>query len=888
MPNWKKVIVSGSDATLTSVTATAGFTGSLQGTASYATNALSASYAPDTTFPYTGSALITGSLGITGSLSNGTGNIASGIFSHAEGLNTTATGNWSHAEGSSTTATGKWSHAEGNSTTATGEYSHAEGYNTTANGQASHAEGSSTTATGDYSHAEGASTTVRGQYSHAEGERTNANGQYSHAEGASTTATGDYSHAEGESTTATGANSHAEGASTTAIGDYSHAEGEGTTATGANSHAEGASTQTGTQLAYDSGISSGIVTINSSYDDVSGDFSANDTLLIYDDPFDANYGKITTQISQSLFNGTNTIVELYDISITTTQAYVGDITQGILNWTGNQTIPGAYSHAEGGGTTAIGEASHAEGASTTAIGAVSHAEGYGTTATGVASHAEGEGTTATGNSSHAEGASTTAIGDYSHAEGAGTTAGQLGYGAETSITSGVFELSSGYGNLTSSFSPGVFVLIDDDSGQINGTPNIFKLEVSSTTYTGTPATQITLVDTSINTSNTKYRVGIYGNFNPPLANVSIGSHSHTSGESTHTVGVGSSTEGANTEALGYYSHAEGYGTTATGNSSHAEGLFTVASGQYQHVQGQYNISSSAQSAFIVGNGTADGSRSNLIFASGSQVQITGSAIISGSLEITGSVLVQDINGKTNIDSFDRKLYDAGPAMPPGASSVLSIDWGSRTLNDSSGVSAIAWRDRALYTPNATTAIIWSDNTYLSSDVYQRDYKSAATQDAVSTNSAAYLGDVIESDGSATVIDAAVTEGMLVYLDTNTTWYPVDQANTRASYLLGIAHNLASLPPPPIGPTNQTGWILLEGHVVIDDTAQTGPYVAGADHGLPIYIEDSTTTGTMSTTVPTSTGGPNVVRVLGHCYQQNTTTTTQWMMKFRPSNDWVEI
>ena len=39
MPNWKKVIVSGSDATLTSVTATAGFTGSLQGTASYATYA---------------------------------------------------------------------------------------------------------------------------------------------------------------------------------------------------------------------------------------------------------------------------------------------------------------------------------------------------------------------------------------------------------------------------------------------------------------------------------------------------------------------------------------------------------------------------------------------------------------------------------------------------------------------------------------------------------------------------------------------------------------------------------------------------------------------------------------------------------------------------------
>ena len=33
---------------------------------------------------------------------------------------------------------------------------------------------------------------------------------------------------------------------------------------------------------------------------------------------------------------------------------------------------------------------------------------------------------------------------------------------------------------------------------------------------------------------------------------------------------------------------------------------------------------------IVGNGTSGGARSNLIFASGSQVQITGSLIVSGS------------------------------------------------------------------------------------------------------------------------------------------------------------------------------------------------------------------------------------------------------------------
>ena len=43
MPSWKKVIISGSSAALTSVTATAGFTGSLLGTASTASYAITAS-----------------------------------------------------------------------------------------------------------------------------------------------------------------------------------------------------------------------------------------------------------------------------------------------------------------------------------------------------------------------------------------------------------------------------------------------------------------------------------------------------------------------------------------------------------------------------------------------------------------------------------------------------------------------------------------------------------------------------------------------------------------------------------------------------------------------------------------------------------------------------
>jgi hypothetical protein len=43
---------------------------------------------------------------------------------------------------------------------------------------------------------------------------------------------------------------------------------------------------------------------------------------------------------------------------------------------------------------------------------------------------------------------------------------------------------------------------------------------------------------------------------------------------------------------------------------------------------------------------------------------------------------------------------------------------------------------------------------------------------------------------------------------------------------------------------------------------------------------------MSTNVPTTAG--QYVRILGHAYYQNTGTPEYWVMKFRPSNDWVEI
>ncbi|MDB4232123.1 hypothetical protein N9795_00305 [Candidatus Pelagibacter sp.] len=124
-----------------------------------------------------------------------------------------------------------------------------------------------------------------------------------------------------------------------------------------------------------------------------------------------------------------------------------------------------------------------------------------------------------------------------------------------------------------------------------------------------------------------------------------GAYSHAEGDTTTSKGLYSHAEGSNTTAEGESSHAEGYGTLSSGKYSHAEGYFTTASGNYQHVQGQYNRTSSADSVFIHGNGTSNSNRSNLIFASGSQFQVTGSLLVTGSntligtKTITGSVFI---------------------------------------------------------------------------------------------------------------------------------------------------------------------------------------------------------------------------------------------------------
>jgi len=81
----------------------------------------------------------------------------------------------------------------------------------------------------------------------------------------------------------------------------------------------------------------------------------------------------------------------------------------------------------------------------------------------------------------------------------------------------------------------------------------------------------------------------------------------------------------------------GTGSYAIGTGSVVLGRNLLAFGNHQTVVGAFNQTSSANSSFIIGNGTSTGSKSNLLFASASQVQITGSLIISGTAALSGDV-----------------------------------------------------------------------------------------------------------------------------------------------------------------------------------------------------------------------------------------------------------
>jgi hypothetical protein len=424
------------------------------------------------------------------------------------------------------------------------------------------------------------------------------------ANGINAAAIGVYSHAEGYSALASGSYSHAEGYSTFTSGTYSHAEGESATADGYASHAEGS----------------------------------------------------------------------------------------------NTLASGASSHVEGSFTQAIGAASHAEGQETQAIGYASHAEGEQTLAIGDNSHAEGNNSQAIGTNSHAEGAETkTGVQNAYYAtsviDGLVTLSSSYGNVA-SEFSEGSFLLlydsfgDNNYGistfeiKTTAYNAPYTEIELVDTSVNTTvarvGDINLIGYWTGDQIVPGSDAHSEGFLSIAIgsNSHAEGYEGKAVGNYSHAEGEntLAIGVYSHAEGYQAQTIGDNSHAEGQDTLAKGFASHAESYMTIASGSwshaegfttialgdhshaegdntqaigyASHAEGHYTIASGDRQHVQGQYNISSSAQSAFIIGNGTSDLNRSNLVFASGSSFQITGSLKVSGSITASNALITGTITAQT--------------------------------------------------------------------------------------------------------------------------------------------------------------------------------------------------------------------------------------------------
>jgi hypothetical protein len=272
---------------------------------------------------------------------------------------------------------------------------------------------------------------------------------------------------------------------------------------------------------------------------------------------------------------------------------------------------------------------------------------------------------------------------------------------------------------------------------------------------------------------------------------------------------------------------------------------------------------------------------------GGAFPFTGSALITGSLGVTGSLTVsgsdggietvggylKDSNGIASImwGTGNRILRDsvAGDSINWESRVLINsgggttADWQNTTLYDGSNVSSLAWNDRILYTPGGNS-FAWNNEYYTASTLYQLNAVALTTQnDFIDNLPTPYVGQIIEA-----TVHGTVTNGYLVFLDTDGIWYNSKNTITRGVAMLGICVDQSK------------GLVLLEGDVIVSNDNTLGTYVISASMGSPVYIGQND--GELTTTL---TNG--VVRTVGHIYYQSTTTANYWLMKFRPSNDWYE-
>lgn len=194
--------------------------------------------------------------------------------------------------------------------------------------------------------------------------------------------------------------------------------------------------------------------------------------------------------------------------------------------------------------------------------------------------------------------------------------------------------------------------------------------------------------------------------------IAQGDYSHSEGNCTEATGESSHAEGEFSTAIGQDSHAEGQSTRALGSASHAEGKDTTANGDNQHVQGKYNIEdSNSKYAHIVGNGTADTSRSNA-----HTIDWNGNGWYQGDVYVGGTN--QDTNSKRLVSEATIKqdyYYADGTISPDSALQYMKEAFPSYNL------SSVLYIGEPGTDGLAYTSPVYDSSTYYQGSVYLFKY-----------------------------------------------------------------------------------------------------------------------------------------------------------------------
>ena len=381
-----------------------------------------------------------------------------------------------------------------------------------------------------------------------------------------------------------------------------------------------------------------------------------------------------------------------------------------------------------------------------------------------ASHSleQGNNVTASGQYSHVQGYKSEVYGIYSHTEGDNTYAGtNRAYSA--SFVNNTGSLLSSYGNKASAFSVGEYILwyngsfkgytliesksYDGSITQVfvdsvsNGQYNILPVRpgVGAHSATGDQIIPVSgahaegyqsealgdyssavgsgiavgagsqaiggglaLGDNSQAVGDA-YAIGVYSRAEGNSSKA-IGNYSHAEGVQTQATSTGAHSEGFRTLASAIYSHAEGLSTTASGQYAHAEGNNTIASGLYQTVVGQFNVANASQSAFIIGDGTSNDNRHNLVFASASSFSIDSKALIG-----TSSAYALYTTAKTTTVAGLNTIYSLQTASYDGAFFDYTVISG---LNARAGQIMSIWSGSEIRYTETTTTDIGSTSEFI--------------------------------------------------------------------------------------------------------------------------------------------------------------------------------